>query len=54
MVSQRETIEAIRFELTERQADSENHREQESLQVELDRYTAIAADLDRVLEKLVA
>jgi hypothetical protein len=42
------------FELTERQAESGNHREQDALQIELDRYTAIAADLDRVLEKLVA
>ncbi len=54
MSSQRELIEEIRYELTERQADSGNHREQEALQAELDRYSAIAADLDRVLEKLVA
>jgi hypothetical protein len=54
MLSQREIIDAIRFELTERQAESGNHREQDALQAELDRYTAIAADLDRVLEKLVA
>jgi hypothetical protein len=54
MSSQRELIEEIRFELTERQATSGNHREQDALQAELDRYTAIAADLDRVLEKLVA
>jgi len=54
MSSQRELIEEIRFELTERQAASGNHREQDALQAELDRYTAIAADLDRVLEKLVA
>ena len=54
MATQRELIDAIRYELTERQAESGNHREQDALQAELDRYTAIAADLDRVLEKLVA
>ena len=54
VASQREIIDAIRFSLTERQADSQNHREQEALQAELDRYTAIAADLDSALEKLAA
>lgn len=54
VASQREVIDAIRFDLTEWQAQSENHNEQEALQAELDRYTAIAADLDRVLEKLAA
>lgn len=54
VLSQREIVDAIRFDLTERQAESGNHNEQEALQVELNRYTAIAADLDRVLEKLAA
>ena len=54
VASQREIIDAIRFALTERQADSQNHREQDALQAELDRYTAIAADLDSALEKLAA
>ena len=54
VASQREIIDAIRFALTERQADSQNHLEQEALQAELDRYTAIAADLDSALEKLAA
>ncbi len=54
VASQREIIDAIRFSLTERQADGQNHREQEALQAELDRYTAIAADLDSALEKLAA
>ncbi|GEM_PF-3824853 len=54
VASQREIIDAIRYALTERQADSQNHLEQEALQAELDRYTAIAADLDSALEKLAA
>jgi len=54
VASQREIIDAIRYSLTERQADSQNHLEQEALQAELDRYTAIAADLDSALEKLAA
>jgi hypothetical protein len=54
VVAQREVIDAIRYDLTEWQAASANHNEQEALQAELDRYTAIAADLDRVLEKLAA
>jgi len=54
VASQREIIDSIRYALTERQADSQNHLEQEALQAELDRYTAIAADLDRALAKLAA
>jgi hypothetical protein len=54
VASQREIIDSIRYALTERQADSRNHLEQEALQAELDRYTAIAADLDSALEKLAA
>jgi hypothetical protein len=54
VASQREIINTIRYALTERQADSGNHREQDALQAELDRYAAIAADLDRALEKLAA
>ena len=51
---QREIIDVIRFALTDRQAESGNHLEQEALQAELERYTAIAGDLDRALEKLAA
>jgi hypothetical protein len=54
VATQREIIDAIRYDLTERQAESGNHNEQEALQAELDRYTAIAADLERALEKLAA
>ncbi len=54
VASQREIVDAIRYDLTERQAESGNHFEQEALQAELNRYTAIAEDLDRVLEKLAA
>lgn len=54
VATQREIIDAIRYDLTERQAESGNHNEQEALQAQLDLYTAIAADLDRALEKLAA
>jgi len=54
VATQREIIDAIRYDLTERQADSHNHFEQDALQAELDHYTAIAADLERALEKLAA
>jgi hypothetical protein len=47
-------IETLRFAVTERQADSANHREQDELQAQLDIYTAVAANLNRALEELAA
>jgi hypothetical protein len=47
-------IEDLRFAVTEAQAESHNHFEQDALQAELDRLTAVAANLNRALEDLAA
>lgn len=47
-------IDSLRFAVTERQAESGNHREQDALQVQLDRYSAVAANLNRALDELAA
>jgi len=47
-------IESLRYAVTERQADSVNHREQDELQTQLDLYTAVAANLNRALDELAA
>lgn len=47
-------IETLRFAVTERQAESVNHREQDALQAQLDRYTAVAGNLNRALDELAA
>ena len=52
--SQLEVVDALRFALTEQQAASGNHIEQEVLQAQLDRFTAIAANLNKALEDLAA
>ena len=52
--SQLDAVDALRFALTEQQAESGNHLEQEALQAELDRFTAVASNLNSALEKLAA
>jgi hypothetical protein len=52
--SQIALIQNLRLAVTEAQAESENHREQDALQAQLDRFTAAAANLDRALEQLAA
>lgn len=47
-------IDTLRFAVTERQAESVNHLEQDALQAQLDRYTAVAANLNRALDQLAA
>ncbi len=52
--SQIALIQNLRLAVTEAQAESENHREQDALQAQLDRFTAVAANLDRALDQLAA
>ena len=47
-------IHSLRLAVTEAQAESENHREQDALQAQLDRFTAVAANLNRALDELAA
>lgn len=47
-------IDTLRFAVTERQAESINHFEQDALQAQLDRFSAVAANLNRALEELAA
>ena len=54
VASQLEVVERLRFAVTEQQADSGNHNEQEALQAELDRFTDIANHLESALDKLAA
>lgn len=54
VASQLEVVERLRFAVTEQQAESGNHNEQEALQAELDRFTDVANHLSRALDKLAA
>ena len=54
VASQLEVVDRLRFAVTEQQADSGNHNEQEALQAELDRFTEVADHLTRALDKLAA
>lgn len=52
--SQIAVIQSLRLAVTEAQAESENHREQDALQAQLNRFTAVAANLNRALDELAA
>ncbi len=54
VASQLEVVDRLRFAVTEQQAESGNHNEQEALQAELDRFTDVANHLTLVLDKLAA
>ena len=54
VTTQLSLVETLRFAVTERQAASVNHREQDALQAQLDRFTAVAANLNRALDELAA
>ncbi len=52
VTSQLALIETLRFDVTERQADSHNHLEQDALQEQLDHLTTVAANLNQALKEL--
>ncbi len=54
VASQLEVVDRLRFAVTEQQAESGNHNEQEALQAELDRFTDVANHLTLALDKLAA
>ena len=54
VTSQLALIESLRFAVTEQQAESTNHLHQDVLQEQLDRFTAVAANLNRALDELAA
>jgi len=54
VTSQLALIESLRHAVTEQQAESGNHLHQDALQEQLDRFTAVAANLNRALDELAA